>query len=98
FGSRHERAVVIHANSLIIWPRGAAALSIYGMTHDSGPNVAKPKLAYTLEEDAEATGYSSRTLRIAIRRHDLLARYANTKAIILADELQDWLKSLPTEP
>lgn len=60
--------------------------------------VEKPKLAYNLEEAAEATGYSVSTLRTAIRRNDLLARYANTKAIILADELLDWLKSLPTEP
>ncbi|ALE91797.1 hypothetical protein AOC05_04820 [Arthrobacter alpinus] len=60
--------------------------------------VEKPILAYNLEEAAEATGYSVGTLRIAIRRNDLLARYANTKAIILADELQEWLRSLPTEP
>jgi hypothetical protein len=68
------------------------------MTQDDTSSVEKPKLAYSLEEAAEATGYSTSTLRIAIRRHDLLARYANTKAIILADELQDWLRSLPTEP
>lgn len=60
--------------------------------------MAKPKLAYSLQEAAAATGYSARTLSIAIRRHDLLARYANSKPIILADELQDWLRSLPTEP
>ena len=58
----------------------------------------KSKLAYNLEEAAAATGYSVSPLRIAIRRHDLLARYANAEPIILADELQDWLRSLPTEP
>jgi hypothetical protein len=67
------------------------------MNVDPAP-IEKSKLAYNLEEAAEATGYSVSTLRIAIRRHDLLARYANTKPIILADELQDWLRSLPTEP
>jgi hypothetical protein len=67
------------------------------MNADPAP-VAKSKLAYNLEEAAAATGYSVSTLRIAIRRNDLLARYANTRAIILLDELQDWLRSLPTEP
>jgi hypothetical protein len=68
------------------------------MTQEPSFDVAKPELAYSLKEAAEATGYSVRTLQIAIRRHDLLARYANTKPIILADELEDWLRSLPTEP
>lgn len=61
-------------------------------------SVAKPKLAYNLKEAAAATGYSVDTLRIAIRRNDLVARYANSRPIILADELLDWLRSLPTEP
>jgi hypothetical protein len=61
-------------------------------------SIDKSKLAYNLEEAAAATGYSTSTLRIAIRRHDLVARYANTKPVIMADELQDWLRSLPTEP
>ncbi|SEE18317.1 hypothetical protein SAMN04489740_0831 [Arthrobacter alpinus] len=60
--------------------------------------VEKPKLAYNLEEAAEATGYSVSTLRISMRRNDLIASYANSKPVILADELRDWLKSLPTEP
>jgi hypothetical protein len=53
---------------------------------------------FRVEEAAEATGYSTSTLRIAIRRHDLIARYAKTKPVILAEELLDWLRSLPTEP
>ncbi|WP_307076564.1 helix-turn-helix domain-containing protein [Arthrobacter pascens] len=60
--------------------------------------IEKSKLAYSLEEAAGATGYSTSTLRIAIRRHDLIARYANTKPVILAEELLNWLRSLPTEP
>lgn len=67
------------------------------MNVDPAP-IEKSKLAYNLEEAAQATGYSVTTFRTAIRRHDLLARYANSKPIILADELQDWLRSLPTEP
>lgn len=63
------------------------------------PNdAAKFKLAYNLKEAAEATGYSTDTIRRAIRNSDLTARYANSKPVILKDELEDWLRSLPTEP
>jgi excisionase family DNA binding protein len=55
------------------------------------------KLAFTIEEAAEATGYSKDTIRAAIRNHELIARYANTKPVVMATELQDWLTSLPTE-
>lgn len=68
------------------------------MIQESSSNVEKSKLAYNLNEAAAATGYSTSTLRIAIRRHDLIARYANTRPVILAEELRDWLESLPTEP
>lgn len=68
------------------------------MTQEPNSLNGKPKLAYSLEEPAAATGHSVSTLRIAIRRNDLLARYANSKAIILADEMQNWLNSLATEP
>lgn len=56
------------------------------------------KLAFTIEEAAEATGYSKDTIRAAIRNHELIARYANTKPVVMATELQDWLTALPTEP
>lgn len=68
------------------------------MNVDPSPPLDKSKLAYDLDETAEATGYSTSTLRIAIRRHDLIARYANTKPVLLARDLLDWLRSLPTEP
>lgn len=75
-----------------------SAVSINGMVQESSPSIERPKLAYNLNEAAAATGYSTSTLRIAIRRHDLIARYANTRPVILAEELRDWLESLPTEP
>lgn len=62
------------------------------------PTIYKPKVSYNLNEAAAVTGYSTSTLRIAIRRHDLIARYANRKPVILGEELLDWLRSLPTEP
>ena len=55
------------------------------------------KVSYSIEEAAEATGYSTDTIRRALRNNDLTARYANTKPVILATELTDWLSSLPTE-
>lgn len=55
------------------------------------------KLSFTIEEAAEATGYSTDTIRRAIRNSDLTVRYANSKPVILTTELQDWLSALPTE-
>ena len=55
------------------------------------------KIAFSIEEAAEAIGYSPDTVRRAIRNNDLVARYANSKPVILATELQEWLASLPTE-
>ena len=55
------------------------------------------KLAYSLEEAETATGYSQRTLRRAIAENQLVARYANSKPVITAEELTNWLNSLPTE-
>jgi len=55
------------------------------------------RLAYSIEEAAEATGYSTDTIRRAIRNNDMTARYANTKPVILVSELEEWLTSLPTE-
>ena len=55
------------------------------------------KLAYSIEEAAAASGYSTDSIRRAIRKFELTARYANSKPVILAEELADWLRSLPTE-
>lgn len=55
------------------------------------------KLALSIEEAAEATGYSVDTIRRAIRTNSLIARYANTKPVVLVTELTDWLESLSTE-
>ncbi|MDQ0679108.1 hypothetical protein QFZ30_002490 [Arthrobacter pascens] len=55
------------------------------------------KLAYTIDEAAEASGYSTDTIRRALRNSDMTARYANSKPVILVTELQEWLESLPTE-
>lgn len=56
------------------------------------------KLAYSIEEAAVATGYSTDSIRKAIRNSDLSVKYANTKPVILASELESWLNALPSEP
>lgn len=56
------------------------------------------KIAFSIEEAAEAVGYSTDTIRRAIRNSDLAVKYANTKPIILATELQAWAEALPSEP
>ena len=55
------------------------------------------KLAYSLEEAALACGYGQTTLKVAIRRGELVARFANAKPVIPVAELESWLESLPTE-
>jgi hypothetical protein len=55
------------------------------------------KIAYSLEEAAEQTGYSIRTLQRHIKDGNLIARYANTKCVIQHDVLIGWLDGLPTE-
>ena len=55
------------------------------------------KLAFSLPEAAEATGYSLATIKRAIRAHDLVPRYANSKPVIPAAELARWVENLPTE-
>lgn len=67
------------------------------MNADPAP-IEKAKLAYNIQEAADATGYSTDTIRRAIRNNDLTVRYANSKPIILTEELLGWLRSLPTEP
>ena len=56
------------------------------------------KIAFSIEEAAAAVGYSTDTIRRAIRNNDLTARYANSKPIVMASELTAWLESQPTEP
>ena len=56
------------------------------------------KLSYNWVEAAEATGYSVDTIRRAVRNNELVTRYANSKPVILANELAEWLESLGTEP
>lgn len=55
------------------------------------------KLAYTLEEAAEQSGYGMSTLKVEIKAGRLVPSYANKKPVIRHAELQRWLDSLPAE-
>lgn len=59
--------------------------------------VSVPKVAYSLETAAAECGVSPSFLRVFVNRGDLTAHFANTKTIILADDLKDWIERLPTE-
>jgi hypothetical protein len=59
---------------------------------------APTKLAYTIEEAADATGYSRSTIKLALVTGNLRAGYANSKPVIEADELRRWILSLPERP
>ncbi len=56
------------------------------------------KLAYSVTEAAEAMGVSPSLIRQAISDNELVARYAKTKTVIAAPELERWRDALPTEP
>lgn len=58
----------------------------------------KPKLAYDIAGAAEATSYSQTTIREAIKNGELVARYRNSKPVVLAEDLDEWLKDAPTQP
>lgn len=55
------------------------------------------KIAYNLDEAANQTGYSARTLQRHIKDGNLIAKYANTKCVIMHADLMAWLEDLPTE-
>lgn len=55
-------------------------------------------IALSIPDAAAAVGYSETVLKEAIGRGDLVPRYENTKGVIPADELLEWVKSLPAEP
>lgn len=56
------------------------------------------RLSLTLADAAAATGYSLDVIRQQIRNSYLVPSYANSKPVILVEELQRWLRALPADP
>lgn len=58
---------------------------------------AKPKLAYTVQELAEAVGVSHDVISRAIRAGKLAARYPTSRPVIPVDEAKAWFDALPSD-
>lgn len=56
------------------------------------------KLAYSLDEFAEAVSLSKAQLRKHIERGELVPAYSGTKPLITRAEGERWLSTLPAEP
>lgn len=54
-------------------------------------------VSYDIPSAALATGLSETTLRDAVRRGDLAALYSGTKLVIEREELQAFIRALPSE-
>lgn len=64
-----------------------------------GPeDIRRPRLAYTISEAAKGTGISLPLFKKLGAEGRIPLRYANSKPIVLAGELQQWVDSLPTKP
>ena len=55
------------------------------------------KIAYTWEDASEMVGYSVRTLKKAAADGYLSVRYANSKAVIRHQDLEEWIDGLSAE-
>lgn len=57
-----------------------------------------PRVALSINEAAEAVGYSDKVIRSAIASGELVARYGTgTKPVIRLADLDAWLLALPTQ-
>lgn len=57
-----------------------------------------PRVSLTLRDAARASGYSLEVIRQAIRLNYLVPSYANSKPVIMVEELTRWVRTLPDEP
>lgn len=55
------------------------------------------QLAYSLDHFAEAVDLSKEMIRLIINRDELVPSYAGTKPLIMRDEGERWLRSLPAD-
>lgn len=56
------------------------------------------KKAYTVQSAAKTWDVSMDTIRAAIKRGDLIAKYPTSRPVISTAEMEAWFDSLPTEP
>jgi hypothetical protein len=58
--------------------------------------VALQPLAYAIEDTPTVTGFSRTRIFEAVRGKELTARKSGRSTVIEAEELQRWIRSLPT--
>jgi excisionase family DNA binding protein len=54
-------------------------------------------VSYDLAGAAKATGLSDTTIRAAVDAKELVAHYQGRKPVFRAVDLDEWIRSLPTE-
>lgn len=59
--------------------------------------VVLDRLAYSIKNLAKAIDLSDETIRQAIKAGELTPAYVGTKPLIMREEAERWLRSLPTE-
>lgn len=55
-------------------------------------------ISYDYEGAGAATGYSARTIQRAVRAGDLTVHYPAGKPVVLAVDLEEWVRRAPTTP
>lgn len=61
------------------------------------PTANLERLAYSIQSLADATDLSYETVRQAVLKNELVARFSGKKAVILRDDAMAWLQSLPDQ-
>jgi hypothetical protein len=57
---------------------------------------AYPFIAAPIPVAAQAVGFSESTLKVAIKDGELPVHYRGTKPVVRAEDLDEWVQSLPT--
>jgi excisionase family DNA binding protein len=61
------------------------------------PRAPIERLGYSIQDVADSTGLSYETVRQAIKRNELVAKYSGKKAVIRPADVTAWLDSLPDQ-
>lgn len=70
---------------------------VYVLARLAGFDFERP-LAYNIPAAARAVGYSASTIRNEIKAGRLRTRYANSRPVIVYDDLWSWVDGLPNYP
>lgn len=68
------------------------------MSAETAPDIVFEPIAVDTETAAKLLGISASTVRVHMRRGDLIPRYSGTKPVFPLEELKIFLTALPSEP